>query len=91
MSHALAIIERLGYESGLWDTFIRTDSNMRMYTHFYSDEGGRPPFPIDSFFDVFTGKIPADNRGAGALNDFPSHGRSGRALLSQGEFGMRKH
>ena len=27
-SHALAIVERLGYESGLWDTFIRTDSNI---------------------------------------------------------------
>src|SRR5947207_1342794 len=24
-SHALAIIERLGYDSGLWDTYIRTD------------------------------------------------------------------
>ncbi|RPI46009.1 MAG: CHASE2 domain-containing protein, partial [Betaproteobacteria bacterium] len=40
---------------------IRTDSNLRMYTYFYSDqEGGRPPFVIDSFFDVYTGKIPAD-------------------------------
>jgi len=28
VSHALAIVERLGYESGLWDTFIRTDSNI---------------------------------------------------------------
>ena len=27
-SHALAIIERLGYESGAYDTFIRTDSNI---------------------------------------------------------------
>src|SRR5690348_10651892 len=27
-SHALALIERLGYESGLWDTYIRTDSNI---------------------------------------------------------------
>src|SRR6187402_774752 len=27
-SHALAIIERLGYDSGLWDTFIRTDSHI---------------------------------------------------------------
>lgn len=26
-SHALAVIERLGYESGAYDTFIRTDSN----------------------------------------------------------------
>jgi len=28
VSHALAIIERLGYESGLYDTYIRTDSNI---------------------------------------------------------------
>jgi hypothetical protein len=27
-SHALAIVERLGYDSGLWDTFIRTDSHI---------------------------------------------------------------
>jgi type 1 glutamine amidotransferase len=30
-SHALAIIERLGYESNLWDTYIRTDSNIVSY------------------------------------------------------------
>lgn len=28
VSHALAVVERLGYESGLYDTFIRTDSNI---------------------------------------------------------------
>jgi type 1 glutamine amidotransferase len=28
VGHALATIERLGYESGMWDTFIRTDSNI---------------------------------------------------------------
>ena len=27
VSHALAVIERLGYESGAYDTFIRTDSS----------------------------------------------------------------
>ena len=27
VGHSLAVIERLGYESGLWDTFIRTDSS----------------------------------------------------------------
>src|SRR5205823_7089647 len=26
VSHALALIERLGYESGVYDTYIRTDS-----------------------------------------------------------------
>src|SRR5436190_11994940 len=27
-SHALSVIERLGYETGLYDTYIRTDSNI---------------------------------------------------------------
>ncbi len=28
VSHAMSVIERLGYESGLFDTYIRTDSNI---------------------------------------------------------------
>src|SRR5262249_29627276 len=28
VSHALAVIERLGYESGAYDTYIRTDSSI---------------------------------------------------------------
>jgi len=28
VSHALAVIERLGYESGAYDSYIRTDSNV---------------------------------------------------------------
>lgn len=31
VSHALALIERLGYESGFWDTYIRTDSDIISY------------------------------------------------------------
>ncbi len=38
---------------------IRTDPELRMYTFFYSDAGDKRAFPIDSFFDVYTGKIPA--------------------------------
>ena len=38
---------------------IRTDDGMRMNTFFYSGKDGAPPFPVDSFFDVITGKIPA--------------------------------
>ena len=30
-SHAMALIERLGYESGMWDSYIRTDSNIVSY------------------------------------------------------------
>jgi eukaryotic-like serine/threonine-protein kinase len=38
---------------------IRTDEFAQMFSYFYKDRDGRPAFPIDSFFDVYTGKIPA--------------------------------
>ncbi|MGE5617040.1 MAG: CHASE2 domain-containing serine/threonine-protein kinase [Bacillota bacterium] len=38
---------------------IRTDEFGQMYTYFYKDRDGRAAFPIDSFFDVYSGKIPA--------------------------------
>ena len=31
-----------------------------MHTYFYKDRDGRPAFPVDSFFDVLSGKIPAE-------------------------------
>ncbi|OHC69472.1 MAG: serine/threonine protein kinase [Rhodocyclales bacterium GWA2_65_20] len=37
---------------------IGTDPDTRMYTFFYQDEDGQPAFPVDSFFDVQSGKIP---------------------------------
>ncbi|HZM44626.1 MAG TPA: serine/threonine-protein kinase [Burkholderiales bacterium] len=39
---------------------ITTDPLTRMYTYFYKDRDGRPAFTVDSFFDVYTGKIPVD-------------------------------
>jgi eukaryotic-like serine/threonine-protein kinase len=38
---------------------VRTDDIGRMLTYFYKDRDGRSAFPIDSFFDVYSGKIPA--------------------------------
>jgi eukaryotic-like serine/threonine-protein kinase len=38
---------------------IPTNEYGQMYTYFYKDRDGRPAFPVDSFFDVYTGKIPA--------------------------------
>ena len=38
---------------------VRTDEELRMNTFFYADRDGRPPFPVDSFFDVISGKVPA--------------------------------
>src|SRR5690242_19214238 len=53
-SHALAIVERLGYESGLWDTFIRTDSNIIANTSFKTDgspaSGGPSLSNVDGIF-----------------------------------------
>ena len=37
---------------------ITTDPYLMMHTFYYSNEDGSDPFPVDSFFDVFTGKIP---------------------------------
>lgn len=39
---------------------IKTDPYSQMYTYFYKDRDGRPAFQVDSFYDVYSGKIPAD-------------------------------
>jgi serine/threonine-protein kinase len=39
---------------------IGTDPFLRMNTFFYSGDGDAPAFPVDSFYDVFSGRIPAD-------------------------------
>ena len=38
---------------------IGTDPALQMYTYFYKDRDNRSAFPVDSFYDVITGKIPA--------------------------------
>lgn len=38
---------------------IATDPALQMRTFFYNDMQGRPAFPVDSFYDVYSGKIPA--------------------------------
>ena len=38
---------------------ISTNPYLQMYTFYYADEGDRAAFPVDSFFDVFTGNINA--------------------------------
>ncbi|MCP4979018.1 MAG: CHASE2 domain-containing protein [Gammaproteobacteria bacterium] len=39
---------------------IKTDSQLQMNTFYYSDIQGFPAFEIDSYYDVFTGKIPLE-------------------------------
>jgi CHASE2 domain-containing sensor protein len=50
----------LGESVQLGKQTITTDSQLKMYTYFYKDKEGRPAFPVDSFYDVLTGKIPAE-------------------------------
>ncbi|GAB4128077.1 MAG: hypothetical protein Fur0040_10970 [Sideroxydans sp.] len=50
----------LGEGVKLGNLTIPTDSAMRMHTYFYADREGRPAFPVDSFFDVLSGKIPPE-------------------------------
>ena len=38
---------------------VKTDEAARMLPQFYQGKDGRPPFPVDSFYDVVSGKIPA--------------------------------
>ncbi|MBS4096686.1 MAG: CHASE2 domain-containing protein [Sulfuricella sp.] len=50
---------RLGEGLNLGNLRIATDPYLQMHTYFYKDRDGRPAFPVDSFYDVYTGKIPA--------------------------------
>ncbi len=51
---------KLGESVQLGNQKIATDSALQMHTYFYKDRDGHPAFPVDSFYDVFTGKIPAE-------------------------------
>ncbi|MCS3903023.1 serine/threonine-protein kinase [Methylohalomonas lacus] len=50
----------LGEAVRLGNLEILTDPISRMYPFFYQDNGGRPAFEVDSFYDVAEGKIPVD-------------------------------
>jgi serine/threonine-protein kinase len=51
---------RLGEGVKLGKLNIVTDAALQMNTFFYSGKNGQTAFLIDSFFDVFSGKIPVD-------------------------------
>lgn len=50
----------LGDSVRLGNLRIAGDPFLRMYTHYYADKDGRPAFPVDSFYDVLSGRIAAD-------------------------------
>jgi len=51
---------RLGDSVDLGRLHIKTDPLLRMQTFFYGEQDGRPPFEVDSFYDVASGNIPAE-------------------------------
>jgi type 1 glutamine amidotransferase len=64
-SHALAIIERLGYESGAYDTYIRTDSNIISKNPLMTDgkpaSGGPSLSNVDAIFFLGHREIQLDD------------------------------
>src|SRR6476620_4491446 len=64
VSHALSVIERLGYESGLYDTYIRTDSNIVSKHPTMTDgkpaSGGPSLATVDAIFFLGHRDVPID-------------------------------
>jgi len=64
VSHAMSVIERLGYESGAYDAFIRTDSNIISYhplmTGGQPASGGPSLNNVDAIFYMGHRDVPLD-------------------------------
>jgi uncharacterized protein len=99
VSHALATIERLGYESGLWDTYIRTDSNIASYHPLMTNgqpASGGPSFNnVDAIFFMGHRDVAIDDKQKAELLKFVHDDGKGfvaahvalTALMSWPEFG----
>ena len=82
-SHALAIVERLGYDSGLWDTYIRTDShiisNQARKTDGTPASGGPSLSTVDGIFFLGHRDVPIDEQQKSELLAFV---RSGKGFVA---------
>jgi type 1 glutamine amidotransferase len=99
VSHALATIERLGYESGFWDTYIRTDSNIISYhpqmTTGQPASGGPSLANVDAIFFMGHREVSLDEAQKADLLKFVHDDGKGfvaahvglTALMSWPEFG----
>src|SRR4051794_2986409 len=74
VSHALAVIERLGYESGAYDTYIRTDSNIISKSPEMTDgkpaSGGPSLNNVDAIFFLGHRDVPLDAKQKADLLSF---------------------
>jgi type 1 glutamine amidotransferase len=99
VSHALALIERLGYESGFWDTYIRTDSDIASYhpkmTSGQPASGGPSLANVDAIFFMGHREVPIDDQQKAEILKFVHDDGKGfvaahvglTALMSWPEFG----
>ena len=99
VSHAMAVIERLGYESGAYDTYIRTDSNIiakrPLKTNGEPASGGPSLSNVDGIFFLGHRDVPIDDRQKADLLSFVKDDGKGfvaahtatTALLEWPEFG----
>lgn len=64
VGHAISVIEQLGYESGLWDTYVRTDSNIISYAPKKTDgspaSGGPNLGNVDAIFFMGHREVPLE-------------------------------
>lgn len=78
IGHALAVIERLGYDSGLWDTQIRTDSNIISKAPKKTDgtpaSGGPSLANVDAIFFMGHRDVPLDDAQKAELLQFVREG-----------------
>jgi type 1 glutamine amidotransferase len=74
VSHAIAVIERIGYESGVYDTYIRTDSNIISFKPLKTDgtpaSGGPSLANVDAIFFCGHREVPLDAAGKADLVTF---------------------
>ena len=74
VSHALAVIERLGYESGAYDTYIRTDSHIISKTPKKTSgepaSGGPNLNNVDAIFFMGHREVPLDEKQKAELLSF---------------------
>jgi hypothetical protein len=82
-SHALAVVERLGYDSGLWDTYIRTDSHIISSQARKTDgtpaSGGPSLSNVDGIFFLGHREVPLDDQQKAELLAFV---RSGKGFVA---------
>ena len=78
VGHALSTIEQLGYESGAWDTLIRTDSHIISTRPLKTDgtpaSGGPSLANVDAIFFMGHREVPLDDGQKAALLQFVRDG-----------------